>query len=289
MKNINRWNSIVAPLMSATAVLAVFLSILACKSRSTPPGSRTEESVLQYAVTTTLLDTDAVTRGSIITLTVSDNSDSVSQSELLGVYKDLVQSNTQAANRASETMDLVMKLATCSVALIGAFTAIIGLVGAKNFFDTRKATLSIKRVKQAATRTEKVVEQLEKRAEKLWKDYCALRQDITADSTIIERLQALDYIDRYAMNLFGDDAAKRIAAEKGLREQVKSPDPIVRRECIRVFAEMPKYVEDWSAEEKLVVQLEELAERDVEGGVRKEAKRALDAWRQGERADYQSE
>ena len=207
--------------------------------------------------------------------------DAVSQSELLGAYKDLVDSNKQAADKAAGTMDLVMKLASCSVALVAAFTALLGVIGAKNFFDTQRATLSVKRIEQSAATTEQKIEQLEKRAENLQGDLTTLRQDTDADLAVVERLHALDSVDRYAMNLFGDDADKRMAARKGLLERVKSHDPIVRRECIRIFAEMPKYVENWSAEEEVLFQLKSLAEEDKEDGVRKEAERALSVWLQG--------
>lgn len=264
------------------AALALVSSISACRSQlalARTPLLRTPVS--QQVVTATLPYTGVVDPSTVITFTVSDDPEAVSQSELLAVYKDLVEANKQAANKAGDTMDLVMKIASWSVAVIGALSVIIGMVGAKNFFDARNAISSVRKIKRSANSTEQEIELLEKRAETLQEDLRTLRQDIDADSSIVERLHALDDVDRCAMKLFGDDVTKRIAARKGLLQRVKSPDPVVRRECIRVFAEMPNYVEEWSAEEQILAELKRLAEKDEESGVRKEAEHALEVWLQG--------
>lgn len=79
------------------------------------------------------------------------------------------------------------------------------------------------------------------------------------------------------MRLFSTDNRISRAARRTLIELSKDKDPVVRRECVRVFGAMPDYPECFiDLQDPLIVsRLREMVLKDPERGVRLEAKLTL--------------
>jgi hypothetical protein len=94
---------------------------------------------------------------------------------------------------------------------------------------------------------------------------------------IVPRLETLADVDTYAMRLFSTDNRISRAARRTLIELSKDKDPVVRRECVRVFGAMPDYPECFiDLQDPLIVsRLREMVLKDPERGVRLEAKLTL--------------
>lgn len=98
---------------------------------------------------------------------------------------------------------------------------------------------------------------------------------------VVPRLETLADVDTYAMRLFSTDSDVSRTARRALIELSKDDDPVVRRECIRVFGAMPDFPECFVdlQDPKVVRQLQMIAQTDPERGVQLEARRALDRLR----------
>ncbi|TEU18196.1 MAG: hypothetical protein E3J21_06565 [Anaerolineales bacterium] len=220
----------------------------------------------------------------------------------MAVYKDLAEANAQAVESAHHTLNLILVLAGIIGSILTA-TGIGAVVSAKEANRLAKeanqlakeANQLAKEASQLTTQVstnlqaldlgkkqmqqdlEKVLNQSLDKIQQLERLQMELRDQINSDAEILTRLHALAEVDRYAMGFFGDDTMRRKAAKKGLLQLSKNPDPIIRRECLCVFAVMPDYLEDWFDEE-IAAQIEHMVEKDKERGVRKEAEATKRKW-----------
>lgn len=93
----------------------------------------------------------------------------------------------------------------------------------------------------------------------------------------IPRLVTLADVDTYAMQMFSANRNRSLNARVKLIEYSKDDDPVVRRECVRVFDamwEFQKFFYDLQ-DPAIVNRLRDLALNDPERGVRLEAQGAL--------------
>lgn len=271
-----------------------------------PPALLTPSKVAQTSATPVLTPTIDATITATPILTPTSASDSVTQGELLAVYRDLVESNTQAIKSAHNTLNFVLVMATIVTSLVAA-TGALSLSNARGANQlAKKASSGVKELESTKEQIEReliglrsATEQVKEQLEKLNSDLSqsldkllkleqlearlgkALKEQedqIRGDTEVLERLHALAQVDRYAMELFGDDAMRRTAAKKGLLQLSNHEDPVIRRECLRVFATMPNYLDDW-IDEEIFAQIDYAVNRDVERGVRKEAEATRDEWK----------
>jgi hypothetical protein len=94
---------------------------------------------------------------------------------------------------------------------------------------------------------------------------------------VIPRLETLANVDAYAMRLFSADIKISQAAKRTLMELSKDEDPVVRRECVRVFGAIPDYSECFvdPRDPAIISRLQEMAREDPERGVQLEARHTL--------------
>ena len=94
---------------------------------------------------------------------------------------------------------------------------------------------------------------------------------------IVPRLETLANVDTYAMRLFSTNSKVSQVARRTLVELSKDEDPVVRRECVRVFGAMPYYPDCFvDPQDPLIIsRLREMALKDPERGVQLEARRTL--------------
>ncbi len=295
-------------------MIAVVVNIMAFKlsvgvpSAASPLSatSFTAVEVVQVSGTETITSTipATITTASIPTSTVVV-SDGVTEEELLSVYKDLVESNTQAVKTAHSTLTIILGLVTVvsgALTATGAYSA----VNARRANEAaRKASADVKELESAKeqiqrelealgsekAQVEEELEVLNSRLDQSLEDLRQLehsrmelewaleeqRQQIEGDVRILERLHSLAEVDRYAMEFFGDDVRRREAGKKGLLYLSRNDDPIIRRECLRVFAVMPEYLDDW-ADEQILDRITSMMKTDGERGVRKEAEATRGEW-----------
>lgn len=173
----------------------------------------------------------------------------VSQQDILGVYKDLVDANKETVKAAHNTLNLVMTLISIvSVIIIGA-----GLF----------SILKIRDVLQEADQAKKGVKNLEDK--------------INSDINILDQLHTIYSVDQYAIRVFSDISTDSIRAKKELLQLIKHSDPIIRRECLRTFFLMPNMLEEWW-DINIYSQIKYMKDNDIENGIRCEAKYTLNHW-----------
>jgi len=85
---------------------------------------------------------------------------------------------------------------------------------------------------------------------------------------IIPRLETLANVDTYAMRLFSADSEISRVARRTLIELSKDEDPVVRRECVRVFGAMPNFPECFVdlQDPAIISRLQEMALKDSTWG-----------------------
>lgn len=92
----------------------------------------------------------------------------------------------------------------------------------------------------------------------------------------LPRLEILASVDTYAMKLFSANQREQQNALSKLLQYIQDDDPVVRRECIRVFGAMPEYPEIFELQDRGIRnRLHILALTDKERGVQLEARAAL--------------
>ncbi len=92
----------------------------------------------------------------------------------------------------------------------------------------------------------------------------------------LPRLESWAEVDTYAMKLFSSDRRQHQNARSKLLQYSLDNDPIVRRECIRVFGVMPEYPDLFDlTDQGILDRLRQMSVKDKERGVRLEAIEAL--------------
>lgn len=92
----------------------------------------------------------------------------------------------------------------------------------------------------------------------------------------IPRLEKLAEVDTAAMQMFSATRHEQQSARSKLLQYIQDNDPVVRRECIRVFGAMPEYPELFDLQDHGILdRLRDLAGKDKQRGVQIEAKEAL--------------
>jgi len=201
--------------------------------------------------------------------------------QALVTYKEIA---TEVIKSAERVLDITKWI-------VAGIFSLIGVAGGAILYISRtagQARDSAARSAQAAEDSKVQVEKVESRiqdtlaqiqafqadVEGIRKQLESLRQDL---SLAIPRLATLATVDDYAMKLFSADSKISRVARRALIELSKDEDPVVRRECVRVFGAMPDYPECFVdlQDPAIISRLQEMAQKDREHGVQLEAKRTL--------------
>ena len=120
-------------------------------------------------------------------------------------------------------------------------------------------------------------ESLRKGVEVIKEQASSAQQKLRDIEQTAPRLETLATIDTYAVRLLCSDKQISRVAKRTLIELSKDDDPVVRRECVRVFGTMPDYPECFvDLQDPLIIsRLQELVLKDPERGVQLEAKLTL--------------
>jgi len=200
--------------------------------------------------------------------------EAVSYPQMLAVYKEVL-----------ETSKWIM------TAILGALTASgvgalylfqhglkgIGEVQAKANELKSELEANRKQSEELRKSNEDLMKKLEKQAEEtrvLREQAKSAERDI---GHIVPRLETLADVDTYAMRLFSADSETSRVARRTLIELSKDNDPVVRRECVRVFGAMPSYPGCFvdPQDHFILSRLREMALTDPERGVQLEARLTL--------------
>lgn len=225
--------------------------------------------------------------------------EAVSYPQMLAAYKEVLETSKDAVASSHKMLERVV---TWTTILFGIMTATgvgalwlawkhAGEVQAKanelrlDVENTRKFN---EELKNSAKEQAKILEERSRRIEKLSAGLARLETEL-ADvkgqallmlsdlKRIVPRLETLANVDTYAMRLFSADGEISRVARRTLIELSKDEDPVVRRECVRVFGAMPNYPGCFVDPQDpfILSRLQEMALRDPERGVQLEAKLAL--------------
>ncbi|HID08084.1 MAG TPA: hypothetical protein EYP10_13165 [Armatimonadetes bacterium] len=223
----------------------------------------------------------------------------MSYPQMLAAYKEVLETSKDAVASSHKMLERVV---TWTTILFGIMTATgvgalwlawkhAGEVQAKanelrlDVENTRKFN---EELKNSAKEQAKILEERSRRIEKLSAGLARLETEL-ADvkgqallmlsdlKRIVPRLETLANVDTYAMRLFSADGEISRVARRTLIELSKDEDPVVRRECVRVFGAMPNYPGCFVDPQDpfILSRLQEMALRDPERGVQLEAKLAL--------------
>jgi hypothetical protein len=291
--------AIIALCVATVGVCVLVSSVSAAFSLAPLPASLPTAQNRTQASATLILTPTIIP---VPTLTSTPDTDRITQQELMAVYKDLVEANAQAIEAAHNTLNLILVLA----ALVGGILTATGIravlsareadrlakeahrvtaevsnrvSGSLKELESREAQIQqrLEELLLLVNQSQDKLQELERSSEGLLRTLGEQREQIESDSQILERLHALAEVDRYAMELFGDDPIHRKAAKKGLLQLSRNCVPVIRRECLQVFAVMPDYLDDW-LDKEVLARIVDLMNKDEERGVRKEAEAAKDIW-----------
>jgi hypothetical protein len=217
---------------------------------------------------------------------------------MLSVYKQVLETSKDAVISSHKMLEQVITWTTIlfgilTAAGVGALWLAWKSVGevqtSANELRTEleSTRTSNEQLKNSATEQKKLLEEQAKEAENLRTDLAQVRAELEITKKqavlalsdvqwIVPRLETLANVDTYAMRLFSTDSKIRQAAKRTLLELSKDDDPVVRRECVRVFGAMPDYPECFAdlQDPAIIYRLQELA-KDPERGVQLEARHTL--------------
>lgn len=232
------------------------------------------------------------------TTPTSGSANTVELGDLLELYRDLAKANEQAVKSASATLDVGIVAASAIVVLLtgsGIWIHRTASSAAELATSTselaQKLSRDVTELAEMRKRLESGLAELDLRLQKGQDSLSQLesserdlrakleehRQLVSSDKIVLERLNALAEVDKYAMSLFGDDRVRRQNAKKSLRQLSANEDPIVRRECLRVFKKMPDMLDDW-LDDDMFGRIRQIARSDKERGVRQEAEHTAERW-----------
>lgn len=214
--------------------------------------------------------------GAVLTATVS-------YSDMLAVYKEVLDTSRGAVESSHKMLG---QMATWMTILIGVLTA----TGVGSIWLVWRSVGQVQeRTEQLVGRLGKTGRQLAKQQDKadtLGSNLARMAErldtvrkqaaEASRQLSLVPRLATLAEVDKYAMRLFSETRRTRLVAKAQLLELSKDPDPVVCRECIRVFGAMLDYPECFDLpDEDIVARLQGIAETTKERGVRLEAEAAL--------------
>jgi archaellum component FlaC len=219
---------------------------------------------------------------------------------MLAVYKEVLETSKDAVASSHEMLE---RIVTWTTVLFGILTAAgvgalwlawksVGEVQARAN-ELRIEVESTKKfseeLKNSAKEQAKVLEEQSKESEKLSASLAQLEKELAGAKKqaslmlsdlkrIVPRLETLASVDTYAMRLFSTNSKVSQVARRTLVELSKDEDPVVRRECVRVFGALPDYPECFvDPQDPLIIsRLREMALKDPKRGVQLEARRTLE-------------
>jgi len=225
--------------------------------------------------------------------------EAVSYPQMLAIYKEVLETSKSAVESSHNMLGRVV---TWTTILFGILTAAgvgilwriwkdVGELEARaNEFriDLEKTRKFNEELKNSAKEQEETLKERSKEVERLSASLVQLQEElldtrkraslVQSDLTpIVPRLQTLANVEVYAMRLFSTDREISRVAKRTLIELSRDEDPVVRRECVRVFGAMPDYPECFAdLQDPLIIsRLQQMALRDPERGVQLEARLAL--------------
>lgn len=206
-------------------------------------------------------------------------------------YDQALATYREIATEVMKSAERVLDIAKWSVAAI---FSLVGVAGGAILYIVRtagQASDSAARSAQAAEESKARLEKMETQIQEAiaqfrayWettdrlktelKELQLLRRDVTQT---LPRLETLASIDTYAVRLLSADREISRVAKRTLIEFSKDKDPVVRRECVRVFGMIPDYPECFvDLQDPLIIsRLQQMALEDPERGVQLEARLAL--------------
>jgi hypothetical protein len=225
--------------------------------------------------------------------------EAVSYTQMLAVYKEVLETSKDAVASSHKMLERVV---TWTTIIFGILTA--AGVGAlwlawKSIGDVQVRTNELRielestrkfneELRSSAKEQKKVLEEQSKRVESFSASLAQLEKevrDVKRQASlalsdlkhIVPRLETLADVDTYAMRLFSSDGRISRVAKRTLIELSKDKDPVVRRECVRVFGAMPDCPECFvdPQDPTIISRLQKMALKDSEHGVQLEARLAL--------------
>ena len=223
----------------------------------------------------------------------------VSYPEMLAAYKEVLETSKDAVASSHKMLERVV---TWTTILFGILTATgvgalwlawksVGEAQARanelriEVENTRKFN---EELRNSAKEQGKFLEEQSRKVKKLSISLAQLEKeldDVKGQASlalsdlerIVPRLETLAHVDTYAMRLFNTDRQISQVAKRTLIELSKDKDPVVRRECARVFGAMPDYPECFAdLQDPLIIsRLQQMALEDPERGVQLEARLTL--------------
>jgi len=134
-----------------------------------------------------------------------------------------------------------------------------------------------KKLEKKWSKLSEEAESLRKEVEVVKEQASSAQQKLRDIEQTAPRLETLASIDTYAVRLLSADREISRVAKRTLIEFSKDKDPVVRRECVRVFGMIPNYPECFvDLQDPLIIsRLQQMALKDPERGVKLEARLAL--------------
>jgi hypothetical protein len=218
---------------------------------------------------------------STFTPTVTPSTAVLDYDQALTTYKEIA---TEVIKSAERVLDITKWI-------VAGIFSLIGVAGSAILYISRtseQAKDSAARSAQVAEDSRAQLEKLEVHLQDTLAQFRAYKKELEilerqARSAqheverVVPRLETLANVDTYAMRLFSTDSHIGRVAKRTLTELSKDDDPVVRRECVRVFGTMPDYPECFvDLQDPLIItRLREMALKDPERGVQVEARRTL--------------
>jgi hypothetical protein len=262
--------------MKQTAIL-IIAALVACVVFIVTLGN----GPLVEALTPTAASASSSTYTITPTPTATPSPVTLGYDQALTTYKEI---STEVIKSAERVLDITKWI-------VAGIFSLIGVAGGAILYISQAARQAKDSAARSATSAEDSrirLENMEKQIQESLAQFQVFRKELEnlkgqAKSSkrdverVILQIETLANVATYGVRIFSADRHTNQIAKRTLIELSKDDNPVVRRECVRVFGTMPDYPECFvDIQDPLIIsQLQEMALNDRERGVQLEARRTL--------------